>query len=394
MKAVAVSLLILFFFFNDGLAQEDIVLPVNVAGYSKDKSHYWIFQSDGNFVVYRAGSTPVPIWTSKTNGNGTACVLQADGNLVVYNGSTPTWASNTNVSPSVLSNLGLSDAGELYVERIYGCNRVIVWSSTKGRKPEADVNAERDAKAKSNPCLPPPPDYLREFVLPTNAPAYSKDKSHYWIFTQDGNFIVYRAKPTIQAIWATNTNGKGTMCVLQADGNLVVYNGTSTIWASNSNGYPYFQSNLGLTDAGELYVERIYDNCNRVIVWSSTKGRKPEADVNAERDAKIKANPCLPPPPPPPAPVQRTNFNKCEGNGCENLYVLESTFRPGTSNVRSVVFENAGDVPITVTVEWGDILGGCHSTRPIVIMGGRTSEIFATSEYIIGWCIVFARAGR
>lgn len=52
-------------------------------------------QSDGNVVLYDASSRP--LWHSRTAGRGNSqLVMQADGNLVIYNSSQATWATYTN----------------------------------------------------------------------------------------------------------------------------------------------------------------------------------------------------------------------------------------------------------------------------------------------------------
>ena len=54
------------------------------------------------------------------------------------------------------------------------------------------------------------------------------------IMQSDGNFVVYKKNGT--AAWATNTvRGDGTYrAVMQGDGNFVIYNGSSAIWATNT----------------------------------------------------------------------------------------------------------------------------------------------------------------
>ncbi|XP_066510502.1 B-type lectin plumieribetin-like isoform X2 [Hoplias malabaricus] len=60
----------------------------------------------------------------------------------------------------------------------------------------------------------------------------SNDGNFKAIFQDDGNFVVYTWKP----VWASNTDGKpGTRLVMQADGNLVIYDVSGhPFWASNS----------------------------------------------------------------------------------------------------------------------------------------------------------------
>ena len=67
---------------------------------SSNKKWEAILQTDGNFVVYKNGKTPV--WASGTHGHNPAfLIMQSDGNLVVYKGTGPNdnkgplWSSDT-----------------------------------------------------------------------------------------------------------------------------------------------------------------------------------------------------------------------------------------------------------------------------------------------------------
>jgi hypothetical protein len=65
----------------------------NTAGYSAGNV---LMQSNGELVIYDAGSSP--IWSSGTGGNSYAyLIVQNDGNMVIYNsiGTSPLWATGT-----------------------------------------------------------------------------------------------------------------------------------------------------------------------------------------------------------------------------------------------------------------------------------------------------------
>ena len=50
----------------------------------------------------------------------------------------------------------------------------------------------------------------------------------------DGNLVVYNASGA--AVWSSVTWGHpGAYLVVQSDGNLVIYDGASPIWATNTN---------------------------------------------------------------------------------------------------------------------------------------------------------------
>lgn len=64
----------------------------NTGGTSAGRAH---MQSDGNFVIYDAGGTPV--WNSGTAGNsGAYLIVQSDGNVVIYSsGGSALWSTGT-----------------------------------------------------------------------------------------------------------------------------------------------------------------------------------------------------------------------------------------------------------------------------------------------------------
>jgi len=73
--------------------------------------------------------------------------------------------------------------------------------------------------------------------LATNQFLISPNTRFLAVMQDDCNFVVYDSsfnpgKPT----WASGTNGRGTTCevTMQNDGNLVVYEGSTALWASNT----------------------------------------------------------------------------------------------------------------------------------------------------------------
>lgn len=85
----------------------------------------FVFQVDGNIVVYRRSDRAV-IWSPNVHNQGNYVLrMQPDGNLVTYRPNWfPTWASNTFTSP--LSKLVLRDDGKL---NIIGPTNNLVWST-------------------------------------------------------------------------------------------------------------------------------------------------------------------------------------------------------------------------------------------------------------------------
>jgi hypothetical protein len=81
---------------------------------SPDNSAWFVFQPDGNAVIYdNTGGLRVK-WASNTrNTAANTLELQADGNLVIYraNGSV-VWASGTNESHTMMYRLSLPNCGQ------------------------------------------------------------------------------------------------------------------------------------------------------------------------------------------------------------------------------------------------------------------------------------------
>lgn len=86
------------------------------------------------------------------------------------------------------------------------------------------------------------------------------------IMQGDGNLVVYRRGG--QAIWSSGTGGRGaSTLVVQGDGNLVIYkNGAGATWSTSTNGVP--SPWLVMQDDGNLVL---YDNTNRAV-WCSAAG--------------------------------------------------------------------------------------------------------------------------
>ncbi|MBF0425265.1 MAG: hypothetical protein HQL66_05560 [Magnetococcales bacterium] len=90
----------------------------------------------------------------------------------------------------------------------------------------------------------------------------SADNNYMATFQDDGNFVLYDLKFK-RSTWASNTSGKTSdRIVMQPDGNLVIYNGTSAVWASNTAGKS--GAYLKLWTDGNLTIVQ-----GSSIVWAS-----------------------------------------------------------------------------------------------------------------------------
>lgn len=217
-----------------------------------------VMQTDGNFVVYSATGTP--LWASGTNGHGGAgLVVQADGNVVIYSsvGSANARLSGRTVrsGPIVhLANTSITQAlwatgssQPVYIGSSLAAGQQLTsgqYLQSPNGQYELDMFPSGAAVAWSNPSYP-----CMSWLFP--APAQPNDvdiqlpalvAGSYMAMQADGNLVLYSATGT--AIWASNTSDDGKTAwagpislQLQDDGNLVVYNGGSGLWADAANNW-------------------------------------------------------------------------------------------------------------------------------------------------------------
>jgi len=82
-----------------------------------------------------------------------------------------------------------------------------------------------------------------------------------FILQADGNLVLYEGK---KALWSSETNGKSAKkLVMQSDGNLVLYSPNGPVWATNTSGNP--GAYLVLQDDGNLVIYR--------AIWSTGTAR-------------------------------------------------------------------------------------------------------------------------
>ena len=80
---------------DSSLLAPGLALLPGDAVFSDDGNFMFLFQDDGNLVLYGPGG---PLWASGTDGTTFPgfVLMQLDGNLVIYNDDgNPIWASNT-----------------------------------------------------------------------------------------------------------------------------------------------------------------------------------------------------------------------------------------------------------------------------------------------------------
>lgn len=208
----------------------DKLLPNQVLGpnqsiTSLNGRYFFVYQTDGNLVLYKRypNGSQKALWASGTNGKGgNRCIMQADGNLVIYNpANKPLWSSNTFHDAG--SSLVMQDDGNAV---IYNPAHKAIWASNSVQKtvpsgPTASGDTMRPGQ-----------------VLNPGQSIRSTSGKFTFTLQTDGNLVLYKNISTggQQARWASNTNGKPTqVCIMQGDGNLVLYDvDGKALWASNT----------------------------------------------------------------------------------------------------------------------------------------------------------------
>jgi len=218
-------------------------------------------QADGNLVLAREG---VPVWASDTAGKSvTSAVMQEDGNLVLHGPDGTVWASSTAGTPG--ARLILQDDGNA---AIVGKRGVTPWTTRTPLWPpagRADVLWPADALAPRERLRSPSGEL--QLVLQT-----------------DGNLVLYDGQT---AIWATGTSGKTvSQAAMQADGNLTLTGpGGAVVWEARTAGHP--GARLVLQDDGNGVV---YAIDGRPLWSTGTAERRRELGLDMQ--TQIQSNWC------------------------------------------------------------------------------------------------------
>jgi hypothetical protein len=217
-------------------------------------------QSDGDLVLARDG---IPVWTSGTAGRDvTSAVMQEDGNLVLHGPGGTVWASGTGDTPG--ARLVLEDDGNA---AIVGKRRAVRWTTGTPVWP---------AGGRTDTLWPPdalaPKDRLR-------APSGAIELA----LQTDGNLVLYDSGT---AIWASGTNGQTvTQLAMQADGDLALLGPAGVVWNSRTSGSP--GARLVVQDDGNAVVYAIDGR----PVWSTgTAERRRSLDF--EMQHQLETNWC------------------------------------------------------------------------------------------------------
>jgi murein DD-endopeptidase MepM/ murein hydrolase activator NlpD len=197
-----------------------------------------LMQSDGNLVLYSFGDRSM--WASFTSQPGSRLAVQSDGHLVIYNSANQSlWQSGTYGNNG--ARLFLQDDGNLVLRSLSG---TLLWASYSSLS-----------------------QIVVGEVLRTNYSLRSPNGIYKLVLQADGNLVLYNtATNPWQAIWYQHTYTAYPYAILQTDGNFVLYKGTGG--SSFQTGTSGAMSRFALENDGRLVLYRS-DNS---IAWQSAPG--------------------------------------------------------------------------------------------------------------------------
>ena len=206
-----------------------------------------VMQGDGNLALYELAT---PIWSTATNGKfGYAAVMQGDGNFVLYGANAvPLWSSATDGMPG--GYLAVRDDGDLVVYQ----NGTVRWGTGTAAKVTIPTGPTQCGALLGGQGLATGQqvgscDGRFALVMQTDGNlvlymgttplwhTHTNGLGGYAAWMQgDGNFVLYRrdATPLFNAATAGNA---GARLAIQNDGNLVVYTGSKALWQSGTSGH-------------------------------------------------------------------------------------------------------------------------------------------------------------
>ncbi len=190
--------------------------------------------ADGNLVLYQGSQA---LWSSGAQGAGSSVTMQSDGNLVIYNAGVAKWNSNTS---------GFSGA---YLQ-LQDDNNVVIYDKTRA---VWDWGSGYLGNQLSSGGTLNPGD---ELISPGHA---------YTLVMQpaDGNLVLYQGTT---AVWDSGAQGAGSSVTMQSDGNLVIYNAGTAKWNSGTSGFS--SAYLQLQDDNNLVIYQ-----GTTALWDWRNGR-------------------------------------------------------------------------------------------------------------------------
>ncbi|HXA31679.1 MAG TPA: hypothetical protein VNV87_05440, partial [Acidimicrobiales bacterium] len=186
---------------------------------------YLAMQTDGNLVLYTQSGAVV--WASNTLVAGSSLAMQSDGNLVMSSSTSVPWATstNTNRGPALCSGEVMQNNQHI---QMVGYNETEVgyqleFANDGGSGQELDIGPGKNTKETTG---------VTHIWKSSSAPA-----DDYLVMQADGNLVIYQNGTTSPSLWASGTNSSangGDWAYLGSGGVLEIFN--STITSNGSNG--------------------------------------------------------------------------------------------------------------------------------------------------------------
>ena len=225
---------------NQGISQNNSITAESMLHKGESRTspngvYKLVLQTDGNVVLYKVESA---IWKTNTSGQDIdAFKVKNDGNIVAYaTGGNPKWSSGSNGKGDNSTVLVVQDDGNLV---LYKNGSDVIWSSgTNNVYTEEEINKSTVKSGNS---------------LSTGQSISSSNGKYNLTLQTDGNVVLYKGTT---ALWATGTNGKGvTTFSVQRDGNLVAYTREdNAVWSTGTNGKSGGETTLFMQNDGNLVL--------------------------------------------------------------------------------------------------------------------------------------------
>ena len=226
-------------------------LVANECLLSNNKKSLLVMQEDGNLVLYNTADANA-MWSSETFQPGSFLANQIDGNLVIYSGTSVIWQTAT--TDYKAGFLSIQDDQNLVLYLTTDSGFIPAWSSKYGKMmPEATASAPSSpapaavvpvpvpapAPAVPAPAVPAMSAFdklaasycgkvkgfkisARESLV-ANECLHSENKGSLLVMQADGNLVLYKVSDK-SVLWQSRTFSAGSKLLNQADGNLIIYN--------------------------------------------------------------------------------------------------------------------------------------------------------------------------
>jgi len=237
--------------------QPNSIMQQGGAIFSPDGKYELTLQTDGNLVVYGtapgASAPAVPVWSLGTT-TGAVLSNQCQGNLVLYDANGKAlWATPTDTQGP--SRLVMQNGGNLVLYRDTGSGNVATWGTGSQCEPLTTTD-----RLQSGECM------ARGGIK-----LHSPDGRFTLWLQNAGNLVLYQGTTVLWAVQtqqtATDVTSGGGWLINQSDGNLVLFpnivNNTALFQTSTGGNGP---STLILQNDGNLVL---YRNSDNKPIWSS-----------------------------------------------------------------------------------------------------------------------------